>query len=178
MAWQLIPEAADRQPVLIDKAIIFFGRHPECDVVITSSRKVSRKHCCVAQVDGKLVVRDLGSMNGIRVNDKTVRREAPLRLGDTFTVGDVVFRLAEAPAKGKPNVPRKTPEVPQIVKSPREVSQDLPVVIPEQDGSFAVEESVRRRGSDRPESSVILSAADIVDDDRDSWFDAPVRDDA
>ncbi|MGD9854297.1 MAG: FHA domain-containing protein [Planctomycetaceae bacterium] len=178
MAWQLVPDADDRQTVPIDKAIVFFGRHPECDVVITSSRKVSRKHCCVAQVDGQLVVRDLGSMNGIRVNGSAVRRQSPLRLGDSFTVGDVEFRLTDAPSKGKPDAPRQSPGKPKPVQAPRDVSQDIPVVIPEEEESVSIEDSVRRRAAGRPESSIILSASDIIDDDADGWFNVPPGEDS
>ena len=32
---------------LLDKPIMLFGRHPECDITI-DSRKISRRHCCVA----------------------------------------------------------------------------------------------------------------------------------
>jgi pSer/pThr/pTyr-binding forkhead associated (FHA) protein len=35
----------------IDKAIIFIGRHPDCDIVITRSRTISRKHCAIVQVN-------------------------------------------------------------------------------------------------------------------------------
>lgn len=169
MVWQLVPEADDRQTVPIDKAILFFGRHPECDVVITSSRKVSRKHCCLAQVNGQLVVRDLGSMNGIRVNGRTVRRQAPLRVGDFLTVGDVEFRLVDAPVK-RPDISRRPG---RKAEPPRDVSQDVPVVIPEDDEGQSAEKSARRRAVTRPESSVILSASDIIEDDADSWFDLP-----
>lgn len=77
----------------VDKAILFFGRGSECDVVLTDSRKVSRKHCCVAQINNRIVVRDLGSMNGIRVNDTSVKDETVLNLGDVLWIGDLGFRL-------------------------------------------------------------------------------------
>lgn len=80
-------------PILLDKAILFFGRGQECDVVITSSRKVSRKHCCVAQIDSHFVVRDLGSMNGIRVNDATVNQQTVLMKDDFLWIGDVGYQL-------------------------------------------------------------------------------------
>ncbi len=33
--------------ILLDKPILLFGRHPECDIQI-DSRKISRRHCCLA----------------------------------------------------------------------------------------------------------------------------------
>jgi pSer/pThr/pTyr-binding forkhead associated (FHA) protein len=46
--------------ILLDKPVLLLGRHPECDIQI-DSRKISRRHCCIAQVEDHLVVRDLGS---------------------------------------------------------------------------------------------------------------------
>ncbi len=80
-------------PVVLDKAILFLGRGVECDVVITTSRKVSRKHCCVALIDDRVVVRDLASMNGVRVNDTPVDREHALAQNDILWVGDVGYQL-------------------------------------------------------------------------------------
>ena len=58
----------------------------ECDVVLTGSRKVSRKHCCIAQIDDHFVVRDLGSLNGLRLNGAQVEREALLQAAKSKTV--------------------------------------------------------------------------------------------
>jgi pSer/pThr/pTyr-binding forkhead associated (FHA) protein len=95
-------------PISLDKAIIFFGRGPECDIVLTMSRKVSRKHCCIAQIDDHFVVRDLGSMNGVRVNEIPVQGEALLNPGDILWVGDVAFHMAPVGSLGNGPVPRKT----------------------------------------------------------------------
>lgn len=92
---RLEPIAGGAQ-VPLDKAVIFFGRHPECDVRLTSSQKVSRRHCCVAQVNDRWVVRDLGSMNGITLNGDRVERQANLGVGDELVVGDIAFKVVEA----------------------------------------------------------------------------------
>lgn len=159
MAWQLVPVADDRQTVPIDKAVLFFGRHPECDVVITTSRKVSRKHCCLAQVNSTLVVRDLGSMNGVRVNGKTIRRESPLKLGDTLSVGDVEFELSDSRINGDRQA---SPSSGQGKRPPKNMlSQSVPVIIPDEDQSFSVEKSVNKRP---PSSAPIeLDSSDIIE---------------
>src|SRR5262249_18029231 len=54
----------DGPSIVLDKPILLLGRHGECDVQL-NSRKVSRRHCCIAQVHDYLVVRDLGSTNGV-----------------------------------------------------------------------------------------------------------------
>lgn len=92
MAVYLIPVEKGR-PIILDKAVVFIGRHPECDVILKSSRKVSRKHCCLAQVESRIVIRDLGSMNGIRLNGRRVKKEATVKLGDEITIGDVNYIL-------------------------------------------------------------------------------------
>ena len=89
------------EPIVIDKAVVFVGRHPDCDVVLNRSRKVSRKHCCFALVDDRLVVRDLGSMNGIIVNGKKVLGTHELAVGDEVLIGDAkyVLRVQQAVAR-------------------------------------------------------------------------------
>jgi pSer/pThr/pTyr-binding forkhead associated (FHA) protein len=81
----------DGPSVLIDKPILLFGRDQECDVQI-NSRKVSRRHCCLAQVNDYLVVRDLGSTNGIRINGRRVV-EGKLHPGDELTIGNFRYQV-------------------------------------------------------------------------------------
>lgn len=71
--------------ILLDKPIVLLGRDAECDIQF-ESRKISRRHCCLAQVGEQLVVRDLGSTNGIRINGVRVL-EGYLRAGDELAVG-------------------------------------------------------------------------------------------
>jgi predicted component of type VI protein secretion system len=77
--------------ILLDKPILLFGRHPECDIQI-DSRKISRRHCCIAQVSDYLVVRDLGSTNGIRINGVRVL-EGRLKAGDELTIGGSRYKV-------------------------------------------------------------------------------------
>jgi len=81
------------RPILLDKAVVFVGRHPDCDVILTRSKKVSRKHCCFAQVDDAIVIRDLGSMNGVRVDGQRVHKQAILAFGQTVSIGDCDYTL-------------------------------------------------------------------------------------
>ena len=90
----------DGPNILIDKPILLLGRHPECDIQI-DSRKISRRHCCIAQVDDYLVVRDLDSTNGIRINGVRVI-EGRLHTGDELTVGNTRYRVAWEEDVGRP----------------------------------------------------------------------------
>jgi predicted component of type VI protein secretion system len=81
----------DGPSILLDKPILLLGRHGECDVQL-NSRKVSRRHCCIAQVRDYLVVRDLGSTNGVRINGHRVL-EGKLQSGDELTVGNFRYQV-------------------------------------------------------------------------------------
>jgi pSer/pThr/pTyr-binding forkhead associated (FHA) protein len=81
----------DGPSVLIDKPILLFGRHEECDVQL-NSKKVSRRHCLLAQTDDYLVVRDLGSTNGVKVNGQRVT-VGQLIPGDELTIGNFRYQV-------------------------------------------------------------------------------------
>ena len=94
--------------IALDKPIVLIGRHQECDIQIPS-RKISRRHCCVAQVHDYLVVRDLGSTNGVRVNGSRAI-EASLQPGDELTIGNLSYRVEwsdQRVAAGLPKAPRQ-----------------------------------------------------------------------
>lgn len=74
--------AVDRSPVLV-------GRHPRCDARIDSVT-VSRRHCCVSANGGEVLIRDLGSLNGIRINGRRVD-SGRLRPGDEVTIAHLRY---------------------------------------------------------------------------------------
>ena len=81
----------DGPDILLDKPILLLGRHPECDIQI-DSRKISRRHCCIAQVEDYLIGRDLGSTNGIRINGVRVQ-EGRLQPEDELTIGNSRYKV-------------------------------------------------------------------------------------
>ncbi len=162
--------------IVLDKAITLIGRNPDCDVVITHSKKISRKHCCVAQVNGRYVVRDLGSMNGIWINGERVKGQGDIRVGDEIAIGDIPYRLVEQKLpNGKDDSSsrhlkkqrRRSTQAEFVDKQPLrppDLSQDFPVPIPEGPDSFVVEESIQQSANDNPfhdsESGVFDSSFD------------------
>jgi pSer/pThr/pTyr-binding forkhead associated (FHA) protein len=92
----------DGPSILIDKPILLLGRHAECDVQL-NSKKVSRRHCCIAQVNDYLVIRDLGSTNGIKVNGKRIV-EGKLHPGDELTIGNFRYQVC-GDVLGRPDSP-------------------------------------------------------------------------
>lgn len=149
----------------LEKAIVLIGRQADCDVALTHSRKVSRKHCCIAQVNNSYVVRDLGSTNGIFINGTRVRKETGLALGDELAIGDVRFRLqVEATSKAS-RVQVEDPRLP--VSAPARAiappSSEFPVAIPEMGEDFIVEASVPQMKSikhRKAEDDVVPLASD------------------
>lgn len=119
----------DGPSILVDKPILLVGRHPECDIQI-DSRKISRRHCCIAQVDDYLVVRDLDSTNGVRINGVRVV-EGRLKAGDELTVGNHRYQVTwqEGPQRGG------APRVAVVRKAQDEDDMleecDEPVALPE-----------------------------------------------
>ena len=61
----------------IEKDLIVVGRREDCDVLL-DHKSVSKQHCVIVKNDGMLLIRDLGSTNGTRVNGQRVRRAALL----------------------------------------------------------------------------------------------------
>jgi predicted component of type VI protein secretion system len=162
-------------PIPIDKAVLLFGRQPDCDVVLKASRKVSRRHCCVAQINGEFVVRDLGSMNGIRINGNLIRKEGRIRVGDEIHIGDQGYRLAAVDNLPKKGAPAPTPPAsskkPIVTPDPKYLSLDIPVAIPDEGKNFAVEETApklksvtKKKPGKKPPSVIDLGESDIIDD--------------
>src|SRR4029077_3430619 len=84
--------ALDEGPdITLDRAMVVVGRHPACDTRLDSLR-VSRHHCCMTQENGEVVVRDLGSTNGIRINGQRVEI-GRLRPGDELSIAHIRYRL-------------------------------------------------------------------------------------
>lgn len=77
--------------ILLDRAMVVVGRHPQCDARLDSLR-VSRHHCCMTHDRGEVVVRDLGSTNGIRINGQRVEM-GRLRAGDELSIAHIRYRL-------------------------------------------------------------------------------------
>jgi predicted component of type VI protein secretion system len=147
MAAFLVPLEPGACVIPLEKAIILIGRQADCDVALTTSRKISRKHCCIAVVDDSVVVRDLGSTNGCAVNGTRVGREARLRLGDELIIGDLRFRL-QREITAPPPLPTSKPPASAVSASrttapepPGLMNLGLPIALPEEGRDFAVEAS-------------------------------------
>lgn len=90
MRAQLIPLEGG-EPVEIAKEMTLVGRREDCDLRL-DHKSISKLHCVLVKTDGLLLLRDLGSTNGTRVNDQRVRRAALLP-NDKLTIAGYSFRV-------------------------------------------------------------------------------------
>jgi predicted component of type VI protein secretion system len=121
MTYQLIPIDRGSIPAIpLHRPVLLIGRHPECDVRIDLP-KISRRHCCLALAYDRVLIRDLGSHNGLRVNGRLVE-EARLHAGDEVAIGPLIYRLELEVAKpSNPTYPASRPApvpVPAAEKPP------------------------------------------------------------
>jgi predicted component of type VI protein secretion system len=107
----------------LQRPVILIGRHVDCDARIEHS-KISRRHCCVAIAYDRIILRDLGSRNGIQVNGRIVD-EVRLQVGDEIAIGPIFFRFEEQaadPAAGATAKPAATafprPTAPSLPSAP------------------------------------------------------------
>ncbi len=101
--------SADGGPSIeLTKDMTLFGRDEDSDVRL-DHKSVSKLHCVIVKTDGVLLLRDLGSTNGTRVNGQRVRRAALLpndalaiaNLKDTVKFGVELEKDEAAAAKEK-----------------------------------------------------------------------------
>jgi pSer/pThr/pTyr-binding forkhead associated (FHA) protein len=75
----------------LDRPDMVLGRHSEADVRLPLP-DVSRRHCRFVFTAEGWRVEDLGSLNGVHVNDVPVQ-QAPLRHGDLVRIGGFTFAV-------------------------------------------------------------------------------------
>jgi hypothetical protein len=83
----------DGRRVSIGSDPLVIGRLPECGVVLQDSN-VSRRHAELRRIGEGVVLTDLGSTNGTRVNGTTIREQI-LTSGDEVSVGStrLIFEM-------------------------------------------------------------------------------------
>jgi pSer/pThr/pTyr-binding forkhead associated (FHA) protein len=90
MRAQLVP--LDGGPAVdIAKEMTLIGRQEDCDLRL-DHKSVSKMHCVLVKTDGLILLRDLGSTNGTRVNGTRVRRAALLP-NDKLSVANFHYKV-------------------------------------------------------------------------------------
>lgn len=169
MPARLVP-ASEGKSIRLDKPVLLIGRNPDCDVILKCSRKVSRQHCLVAVANSRVIVRDLSSTNGVWINGHRVERESRVKIGDELAIADVLYYLINEEQAGRESPDsdhgserrnHQTLDEPRLREAgissgdldseslqadllSLEPGIDVPVPIPEEEDSFAVEASMPR----------------------------------
>lgn len=75
---------------------VIIGRDPEgCNVIISSDKSISRKHCRLFKSNNVCYVEDLNSFNHTYVNDVMISSPTPLQQGDILKLGTVELMVVE-----------------------------------------------------------------------------------
>ena len=88
----------------LTRPVTVVGRAPPADIVVDDD-SVSRRHLEIRKLPLGYLIRDLGSANGISVNDDSVI-EHPLQNGDQVRMGVVTFSYS-GPSAPKPGMPAR-----------------------------------------------------------------------
>ena len=96
MRAQLLPLDGGK-PIEIVKDMVVVGRKEDCDLNL-DHKSVSKLHCVIVKTDGALLVRDLGSTNGTRVNGQRIRR-GWLLPNDQLHIASVKFKVHFGPGE-------------------------------------------------------------------------------
>src|SRR6185295_72287 len=93
---------------------ITIGRQ-EGNTIRLTERNVSRRHARLLRQNGHILVEDLGSYNGIRINGDRIQGQVQVNEGDLIQIGDYDLAVqregAEAAAAGAAGPHDKTQEV-------------------------------------------------------------------
>jgi len=90
MKAELLPANGD-PPIPIIRDVTVIGRHANCDVQIDRVG-LSHRHCVLVRTDGLLIVRDLITTNGTKVNGQRVKWAA-LMPRDLLSLGGYKVRI-------------------------------------------------------------------------------------
>jgi len=109
--------------VALNRPVLLIGRHPECDARIEWP-KISRRHCCMAIAYDRVLIRDLGSRNGVRVNGRVID-EVRLQPGDEIAIGPIIYRLEMLTEKPSSRPPAASSARPGMKPGPAGVGGEL-----------------------------------------------------
>src|SRR3984893_8218703 len=128
MRAQLVPMDGG-SPIDIARDLTLVGRKEDCDFRL-DHKSVSKLHCVIVKTDGLLLVRDLGSTNGTRVNGQRIRRAALLP-NDKLTIANFHYKILFGAAVDAPALPEDrtmhmdAKEVAQVLSKPNKGADPL-----------------------------------------------------
>ena len=112
MSVQLVVAAGSRagQVIPIPGNRFVIGRADDCHLK-PRSELISRYHCEIFLDDGEVFVRDMGSKNGVFLNEKQITETRELTNGDKLTIGPLEFfvHIASHRTEAAPAIPEPPP---------------------------------------------------------------------
>jgi pSer/pThr/pTyr-binding forkhead associated (FHA) protein len=148
--------------VPITGRVSLIGRRENSEIPLPGDGAVSAAHAVIFQVDGKWVIRDLGSRTGTIVNGKATHQQA-LKFGDRIQIGasSILFQPAKAPVAepvAEPVVEETDYDLApaDFSPGPLEVEPAIATVEPE---PVTIEQSFEPEGAPSPVANVTEPAA-------------------
>jgi pSer/pThr/pTyr-binding forkhead associated (FHA) protein len=129
---------------------ITIGRQ-EGNTIRLTERNVSRRHARLLKNDGQLLIEDLGSYNGVRVNGERIGSPTPIKEGDLVEIGDYDLGIqgkfeATIPPKTSPGLPKApavaakpapAPQAPEPAPA-QQLPRTTPTSVPTAGGATAI----------------------------------------
>jgi serine phosphatase RsbU (regulator of sigma subunit) len=119
----LLDENAPPRRIPLHSLPVVIGRNPPADLILEGPT-VSRRHCRLELLDGKLRLADLASTNGTFINGVRVTEPGPLEDGDILGIG--VYRL-----RYHRRAQDETAEADAMEQEWREASQYVASILPQ-----------------------------------------------
>src|SRR5262245_34927294 len=92
------PDEGKRFEIAEEQAEVTIGRSPECDLPL-NDQNISRRHCLIKKHWHGFSAQDLGSKNGVLVNNKKIEGAHNLKDGDEIQIGGVKLVFIDPPSR-------------------------------------------------------------------------------
>ena len=138
------------------------GRHPDNTVQLLD-RIVSKNHCNIDLVDGKWILKDLGSLNGTFVNGQRMTGERELFPNDEVMVGSTRIIFEEDASRASRQPPPAAAGGGQVTMSPGSVESQVRSKLAQQvDESFLPEKLIEDEGALRRDYEKLRMSYELV----------------
>lgn len=125
---------------------ITIGRQ-EGNTIRLTERNVSRRHARLMRNNGHVLIEDLGSYNGIRINGDRISGQVQVADGDLIQIGDYDLALQAEDAAGLPTMPLETSGLGATRKLP-DPSATMPALPSVEQTQEASDDDVREADDD------------------------------
>jgi ABC transport system ATP-binding/permease protein len=109
----IVDDEGRRTVVPFIRQEITIGRQ-EGNTIRLTERNVSRHHARLLRQNGAILVEDLGSYNGVRVNGERIEGVVPLRGGDRVQIGDYQLAIDDDAVQTQDRTPTRELERPPL----------------------------------------------------------------